>query len=283
MKLCSVLLDGRAAFGALVDSGFVDLSEPLAGRCADLREIFARGLLDEARALVRQGRRYPLDRLRFLRPIPNLDARMFGLGWSYRDHQIETGKEAPEHPFLFNKLPQSMVGHDEALRRPRASERYDFEGEIVVVIGKPGRHIAPEQAMAHIAGYSIMMDGSLRDWQQHSVTAGKNFDGASAYGPCIVTPDVLGAPSDMTLTTRLNGNVVQHSAFALMAWKVEELVAYVSTFTRLESGDSISTGTPGGVGHKRTPPLFMRAGDLLEIEVSGIGVLRNRIEDEPSV
>ncbi|MCY1202155.1 Ureidoglycolate lyase [compost metagenome] len=282
MKLCSVLLDGRAAFGALVDNGFVDLSAALEGRCDDLRDLFAKGLVDEARALVRQGPQHSLDRIRFQRPIPNLDARMFGLGWAYKDHQIETGKEAPEHPFMFNKLPQSMVGHEEPMYRPWSSERYDFEGEIVVVIGKPGRHITPQQAGAHIAGYSIMMDGSLRDWQQHSVTAGKNFDSASAYGPCIVTPDELGAPSNMQLTTRLNGNTVQHTAFELMAWKIEDLVAYISTFTRLEAGDSISTGTPGGVGHKRNPQLFMRAGDVLEIEVSGIGTLRNRIEDEPA-
>jgi 2-keto-4-pentenoate hydratase/2-oxohepta-3-ene-1,7-dioic acid hydratase in catechol pathway len=280
MKLASVLLNGQPTFGAVTDSGFVDLAPALQGRCGDLRELFAKNLVPEARGIAADAKAVPLDRIRYLRPIPNLDARMFALGWSYADHQQETGKEAPEHPFIFSKHPQAMVGHGELLRRPRGSVRFDFEGEIAIVIGKAGRHIAPEQALEHVAGYTIVMDGSVRDWQLHSVTAGKNFDDSSAYGPYIVTPDAVPAAADMALTTRLNGQQVQHSSFAKMAWGLPELVAYVSTICRLEPGDAISTGTPAGVGNKRKPPLYMKPGDVLEVEVTGIGVLRNEVADE---
>jgi 2-keto-4-pentenoate hydratase/2-oxohepta-3-ene-1,7-dioic acid hydratase in catechol pathway len=280
MKLASVILDGTPTFGVVTDTGFVDLAARLQGRCADLRELFARNLVQEAAQIAQRSEAVALERIRFLRPIPNLDARMFALGWSYADHQLETGKEAPQHPFIFSKHPQAMVGHGELLRRPRGSVRFDFEGEIVIVIGKAGHHIPPEQAMEHVAGYTIMMDGSVRDWQQHSVTAGKNFDDSSAYGPWIVTPDAVPPAGEMALTTRLNGTRVQHSTFDRMAWGVAELVTYHSTICRLEPGDAISTGTPAGVGNKRTPPLYMKAGDVVEVEVTGIGVLRNEVADE---
>ncbi len=282
MKLASVVIEGRPAFGLVEEGGFVDLSALLEGTCADLREFLAAGdgLRAHAATLAAQAPRVPLSRLTYLPPIPNRDARMFSLGWSYRDHQLETGKEAPTHPFLFSKHPQSMVGHGQPLVRPQASSRFDYEGEVVVVIGTPGRHIPLDRALAHVAGYAIGMDGSIRDWQQHSVTAGKNFDGSSAYGPWLVTADAIADPGAMQLTTRLNGAVMQSSAFGLLAWSVAELVAYVSTITRLEAGDAISTGTPGGVGHKRQPPVFLRAGDVLEVEVSGLGVLRNPVVDE---
>ncbi|WP_160118108.1 fumarylacetoacetate hydrolase family protein [Pandoraea pulmonicola] len=273
-------IDGKPAYGFLTEEGFVDLVPHLGSKYADLRELLAAQALAEAHELLSGARATPLANVVFDRLIPNLDARMFGLGWSYRDHQIETGKDAPSHPFLFNKLPQSMVGAGRDLLRPRHSTRFDFEGEIVIVIGKPGRHIPPARAMEHVAGYSIMMDGSVRDWQQHSVTAGKNFDASSAFGPCLVTTDEITDPSRMELVTRINGVEMQRSAFGLMAWPIDELIAYVSTFCRLEAGDSISTGTPGGVGHKRTPPVFLKSGDEVSVAVSGIGELRNRVVDE---
>ncbi|TCW78799.1 5-oxopent-3-ene-1,2,5-tricarboxylate decarboxylase [Burkholderia sp. SRS-46] len=280
MKLASVIIDGQSTYGVLVEDGFVNLQARLGSRYKDLRELLAAGALSAVREMLSHAAVTPMADVTFDRVIPNLDARMFGLGWAYRAHQIETGKEAPEYPFLFNKLPQSMVGSGQCVLKPRHSDRFDYEGEIVIVIGKPGRHISPANALEHVAGYSIMMDGSARDWQQHSVTAGKNFDGSSSYGPCLVTADEIPDPLQMELVTRVNDVEMQRSSFSLMAWRIEELVAYVSTFTRLEAGDSISTGTPGGVGHKRSPPVFLKSGDEVSVAVSGIGELKNRVADE---
>ena len=281
MKLASVRVGGKSRFGAVTERGFVDLAALGAG-CADLKGLIAANLFDQARKLAGSAPAIPLEGLSFDRPIPNLETRTFALGWSYKEHQEETGKEAPKHPFLFSKHPQALVGHKQPLVKPRASSRYDFEGEVAIVIGKAGRHIPAGNAMDHIAGYTILMDGSARDWQEHSVTAGKNFDDSSACGPWIVTRDELPDPAKMELVTRVNGNEMQRSSFALMAWKLDELVAYVSTITRLEPGDMISTGTPGGVGNKRKPPVYLAAGDTLTVEVSGIGTLENRVVDEPA-
>jgi len=282
MKLCSVKTGGVAKFGAVTDKGFVDFTARFGDRCKDLRDFLngGAGLQAEAEGYVASRSAIPLEDITFERLIPNLDARMFALGWSYKDHQLETGKEAPEYPFIFSKHPQSMVGSGQHIVRPFVSTRFDYEGEIVVVIGKAGRHIPESKAMDYVAGYSIGMDGSIRDWQLHSVTAGKNFDNSSAYGPWMVTRDEISAPNKMTLVTRLNGHEMQRSSYGLLQWETAKLVAYVSTVCRLEPGDAISTGTPGGVGNKRNPQVFMKAGDQLEIEVSGIGVLSNTIVDE---
>ncbi len=280
MKLCTVSLEGNSRFGALVDRGFIDLSALFGARCKDLKDFLRLDLMAEASRYLPNAPAIPLEGLQFEPVIPNLEARMFALGWSYKDHQLETGKEAPLHPFIFSKHPQAMVGSGQPLVRPFVSEKFDYEGEVVIVIGKAGRHIPQELAMAHVAGYSIAIDGSIRDWQQHSVTAGKNFDRSSAYGPCLVTRDEMPDPKKMVLVTRLNGVEMQRSSYGLLQWETAQLVSYVSTICRLEPGDAISTGTPGGVGHKRKPPVFMKAGDLLEVEVSGIGTLSNTIIDE---
>lgn len=280
MKLASVIIEGVCRFGAITERGFVDFTEPFQGRCSDLRSLLSQQLLDEAQSVAKNAPVRPLEGLIYQPVIPNLDARMFAVGWAYKDHQVETGKAAPKHPFLFSKHPQSMVGHEQALQKPRVSDRFDFEGEVVLIIGRAGRYIDPANAMEHIAGYSIGMDGSVRDWQEHSVTAGKNFDASSAYGPWLVTSDEISEPGKMKLTTRLNGEVMQSSDFSLMAWGIPELVAYVSSICRLEPGDSISTGTPSGVGNKRNPPVYMAAGDTLEVELTQVGILRNPVINE---
>ncbi|MEO7403316.1 MAG: fumarylacetoacetate hydrolase family protein, partial [Burkholderiales bacterium] len=208
------------------------------------------------------------------------DARIFALGVAYKDHQLETGRSDSELPSMFIKMPNSLVGHGQPLVRPKASAVYDFEGEIVIVIGKGGRAIPEGKALEHVAGYSILMDGSLRDFQKASVTAGKNFDRSSSYGPWMLTADQVPDWRKLEVTTRLNGNQVQHSAFGMLIWPIEFVIHYISTFTRLEPGDSISTGTPAGVGFRRTPPLLMKAGDDLEVSVSGVGTLKHKIIDE---
>ncbi len=284
MKLASVELHGKKTFGAIVGSGFVDLGARLGPSCPDLIALFETDALARAQETVQGSAQAAadarLEELVYLPVNPRRDMRMFALGWAYKAHQLEAGKEDLAHPNMFSKHPQSLVGHGQPIIRPRLSDRFDFEGEVAIVIGKGGRHIPVAKAMAHIGGYSIVMDGSVRDYQKHSVTAGKNFDASSSFGPWLVTPDELGDPKKMVLSTRLNGQLMQHSGFDLMAWDLAELIAYVSGICALEPGDVISTGTPGGVGHRRDPQVFMKAGDVLEVEVSGIGVLRNTVAAE---
>ncbi len=282
MKLATVEINGQAHFGAITAQGFIDLGERLGARCKDLVELLSRDLLQEASQIVANTTQadHPLANLKFLPVNPRLDMRMFALGWAYKAHQLEAGKEDLLHPNMFSKHPQSLVGHDQPIVLPKVSDRFDFEGEVAIMIGKAGRHIAVKDAMSHIAGYSIVMDGSLRDYQKHSVTAGKNFDASSSFGPWLVTRDEIDAPKSMVLTTRLNGAVMQHSGFDLMAWDLAELVHYISGICRLEPGDVIATGTPGGVGHRRDPQIFMKAGDVLEVEVTPLGILRNQVVAE---
>jgi len=281
MRLATVRADGKTCFGAVVEGGFIDLGPAFEGRCTDLAGLLAIGGVEEARRICAGAKPdLALDALTWLPPNPRPDARMFALGVAYKDHQLETGRADAEFPSLFSKHPQSLVGHLQPLMRPRISDKFDFEGEIVIVIGKPGRHIPAADALDHVAGYSILVDGSVRDWQKQSVTAGKNFDASSAYGPWITTRDEIPDWRTVMLTTRLNGVQMQHSAWGMLIWSVEFVVNYVSTFTRLEPGDAISTGTPAGVGHRREPQLFMKAGDMLEVEVGGIGTLRNAIIDQ---
>jgi len=198
MKLASVELHGKKTFGAIVGSGFVDLGARLGPSCPDLIALFETDALARARETVQGSAQAAadarLEELVYLPVNPRRDMRMFALGWAYKAHQLEAGKEDLAHPNMFSKHPQSLVGHGQPIIRPRLSDRFDFEGEVAIVIGKGGRHIPVAKAMAHIGGYSIVMDGSVRDYQKHSVTAGKNFDASSSFGPWLVTPDELGVP-----------------------------------------------------------------------------------------
>lgn len=202
------------------------------------------------------------------------------LGLNYRNHVEEVHREAPENPALFTRFADTLARHDDHIVRPHASTNFDFEGEIAVVIGKSGRNIPREQALSHVFGYTIMLDGSVRDFQKHSVTAGKNFWQSGSLGPWIVTADEIPDPTALSLETRLNGERVQHSSANLMLYDVPTAIAYISRWTPLAPGDVIATGTPAGVGASRTPPLWMKDGDIIEVEVPAIGMLRNRVEDE---
>jgi 2-keto-4-pentenoate hydratase/2-oxohepta-3-ene-1,7-dioic acid hydratase in catechol pathway len=280
MKLATVHARGKTRCGIVLHDGFVDLSTRVADGI-DLPTLLARGLLDEARAVAADAQPdFALDELRFLPPNARADMRMFALGFAYRAHVDEAGAAPPAHPMVFAKQQQSLVGHGENIMRPRASASFDFEGEICIVIGKGGRAIPASQARDHIAGYCLLMDGSVRDFQQHSLQAGKNFDASSSCGPWLVTADEAGDPLAMVLTTRLNGDVVQHCGFDQMLWDIGGLIAYLSTITHLAPGDVIATGTPAGVGALRNPPLFMKPGDVIEVEATGLGILRNTVIQE---
>ena len=204
------------------------------------------------------------------------------VGVNYKEHQDETGRGAQEEPMFFIRTNHGLIGPYDPIIRPNISEQLDFEGELAVIIGKGGRHITREKAHEHIAGYSIFNDGSIRDWQRHTIQfcPGKNFEGTGPLGPWMMTPDEFGDPYAQSLTTRLNGVQVQHTSIANMDHKIDKQIEYLSTIHTLRPGDVISTGTPGGVGSRREPPLWMKPGDVVSVEITGLGIIENRIEQE---
>lgn len=205
-------------------------------------------------------------------------ATVYCVGINYRAHASEAGRDPAAQPSLFIRRPASLVGAGQPLAFPQGSEQFDYEGELALVIGRAGRHIAAEDAMDHIAAYTCLNDGSARDFQKHSVTAGKNFERSGACGPWLVTADEVGDASTFTLVTRLNGEEMQRANTSQLIHPMAELVSYVSRFAQLQPGDVISTGTPEGVGAARTPPVWMKPGDRIEVEISQVGILSNRVQ-----
>jgi 2-keto-4-pentenoate hydratase/2-oxohepta-3-ene-1,7-dioic acid hydratase in catechol pathway len=282
MKLLSFEHAGQASFGAVVDGGIVDLKRALCGRYAGLRQLIAADALGEAAAAL-QGRKadHALDAVALLPVIPDPD-KIVCVGLNYGEHVRETGRTITESPALFLRVPDSQVGHGQPILRPRESQRLDYEGEIAVIIGRGGRRIAEAEAWSHICGYSCYNDGSVRDWQLATSqwTPGKNFYRTGGFGPWMVTADQIAPDQRMSLVTRLNGQEMQRATTDMMIHSIPRQIAYISSFVPLLPGDVIVTGTPGGVGNKRNPPVFMKPGDVVEVEVDAIGVLRNTIADD---
>jgi 2-keto-4-pentenoate hydratase/2-oxohepta-3-ene-1,7-dioic acid hydratase in catechol pathway len=224
----------------------------------------------------------PLDDVDLLPPIPN-PARIICVGVNYADHAAESDRaaEPPGHPVLFTRFASSLVGHGQPIERPAVSHQFDWEGELAVVIGRTAHAVGRDTALRHVAGYSCFMDGTLRDWQRHTsqFTPGKNFDRSGSWGPWIVTTDEIPDPSTLTLTTTVDGETVQQASTSLMIHDVEAIVSYCSTFTTLQPGDVIATGTPAGVGFARTPQRWLAPGSEVRVEISSIGVLVNRVVD----
>ena len=282
MKLISYHLNGQDGYGAVVGDRVVDLREIFGARAPDLKAFIAADLVSEALAKIAAAKAtLPLAEVKLLPVIPNPD-KIFCIGLNYGEHIRETGKEVTEKPVIFLRLADSQLAHGEDIVRPRVSERLDYEGEIAIVIGKGGRHISEADAWSHIAGYSCYNDGSVRDWQLHTSQwiPGKNFWRTGGFGPWMVTADEIAPDQKMTLVTRLNGHEMQRTTTDMMVHSIPRQIAYISAFVPLKPGDVIVTGTPGGVGNKRTPQVFMKPGDVCEIEVDAIGVLRNGICDE---
>ena len=279
MKLLSFEGPGGASWGIVRDGGIVDCGKRLGDRFADLRSVIAAGATAELGKLAAVPADLRLDDVKLRLPVP-APGRILCVGLNYKTHVAEVGRSMPEHPSLFLRQIGSLVAQGEPMRRPKASDNYDFEGELALVIGKAGRHIPAAEALAHIAGYTCFNDGSVRDFQKHSVTAGKNFEASGAMGPWLVTADEIPDPSRLTLETRLNGDVVQHAATDQLIYSIPTIIAYASTVMVLRPGDVIATGTPEGVGAGRSPPLWMKPGDVIEVTISGIGTLRNPIAAE---
>jgi acylpyruvate hydrolase len=278
---------GQPALGARIDKEVVDLSA--LGLPSTLDELLRQGPagLDGARTVVATAvttaiRRLPLDGLRYLPPIAN-PAKAFAIGLNYRDHAAESNFEPPKFPVVFQRYASSWVAHNDSLVRPKVSTQFDYEAEFVAVIGKAGRYISKEHALEHVAGYSIFNDGSIRDYQlrTNQWLLGKNFDNSGSFGPEFVTADELPAgAAGLQIQCRLNGQTLQNANTRDMIFDVATLVSVCSEAMALQPGDIIITGTPSGVGLARKPQVWMKAGDVCEIEVEGMGVLRNGIVDE---
>ncbi|MDH7972120.1 fumarylacetoacetate hydrolase family protein [Sphingomonas sp. AR_OL41] len=282
MKLVSYLVGGQSSWGIWCDDGIIDLGlanntpyPTLKAALPDLRNIadFADGSATHEHAAVT-----------LLPPIPN-PGRILCVGLNYKSHIAETGREPPTHPMLFPRYADTIVASGQPLIRPIASQNFDFEGELAFVIGRGGRHVAAAQALDHVAGFACFNDGSIRDWQRHTTQflPGKNFWRSGSFGPWLVTPDETGPIGELELQTRLNGETMQRATLDDLLFGVPELIAYLSTIMPLQPGDVVATGTTGGVGLFRTPPLWMKPGDIVEVEIDRLGTLVNTIEDESSL
>lgn len=281
MRLVSFIAGGAGSVGLVVEGGVVDLGRRLGDLSGGLKGLIAAGGLERARAFGGAAPDHGWDDVVPLPPIPD-PGKIVCIGVNYDEHRRETGRARTDHPTVFARYADTQVGHGQPLVRPLASEQLDYEGELAVVIGIGGRRIPAERALDHVAGYSVYQDASVRDFQYRSsqFIPGKNFPSSGGFGPWLVTPDEVGPLGPQRLTTRLNGQVVQDATLDQMIFDVPALIASVSEWTRLEPGDVIVTGTPGGVGAKRTPPLWLTPGDVVEVEIEGVGLLRNPVVAE---
>jgi len=284
MKFLSFSRNGQAGFGALVDGGVVDLSARYP-ELPDLRAAIVAGRLEElATSAANTFADFGMEEVLYLPTIPNPQKIIcIGVNYAERNAEYRDGSAAPSFPSVFMRARESLTGHEAPLMRPPESEQLDYEGEIVLVIGRQGRRIREADAHEHVAGVSIMNEGSVRDWLRHAkfnVTQGKNFERSGALGPWLVTPDELDPMGKLQVITRVNGEERQNDVTDNLIFPFRYLLSYLSTFYRLQPGDVIATGTPNGAGARFDPPKYLRAGDVVEVEVPGIGVLRNEVEDE---
>ena len=277
MKLSSYRLNNKDSYGVVVGDGIVDLGKRLP--YADLRALLEADGLSKAADLAKEKPDAKVADVAFLPLIAN-PGKIIGL--NYKAHREETGRKPTDNPALFVRFPDSQTAHGDVMVKPKNSVEFDYEGELAIVIGKSGRHIAEKDAFSIIAGYSCYNDGSVRDWQYHTMqwTPGKNYPKTGSFGPWMVTKDEIPDVNKLTLKTRLNGQQVQETGIDLMLFPIPVLINYITTFTQLNPGDVISTGTPGGVGVKRTPQLFMKSGDTVEVEISSIGILQNKVIEQ---
>lgn len=280
MKLCSFIVNDKSGYGIVTDDGVVDLGRRFL-KMETLRDFLTLGTLSQAAKFTSESADYGLDDIQFAPVIPNPD-KIVCVGLNYHDHIKETGNEETVFPVLFARYAGSQVGHNAPLIKPLESDMFDYEGELAVIIGKEGRRVSEDDALNYVAGYSCYNDGSIRDYQKHTkqFMPGKTFFGTGGFGPWMVTSDEITDPSKLTLETRLNGKVVQNTSLELMISSVPRLISYISTILPILPGDVIVSGTPGGVGARRTPPLWMRDGDVCEVEISGIGTLSNSVINE---
>ncbi|PXZ03363.1 fumarylacetoacetate hydrolase family protein [Gilliamella apicola] len=279
MKLVSYLVSGRPSYGLYTAHGIVDLSQKLGDQYQDLKSLLSdKDGLANAKNFLGSPSDIDEQAITYLPVIANPN-KILCVGMNYAEKRAEFN-ETSSAPTLFVRFPDSQTGHKTNIIKPAITDELDYEGELAIIIGKEGFRIKPEEALSHVAGYSCYMDGSIRDWQYTWFTAGKNWPSTGAFGPCITTSDEIPDPTVLSLTTYLNGQEMQHDCIKNLVHTVPELISYISTFTRLSPGDVVLTGSPGGVGKKRNPPVFMKDGDKIEVEITGIGRLTNYVVAE---
>ncbi|MEX2520588.1 MAG: fumarylacetoacetate hydrolase family protein [Paracoccaceae bacterium] len=280
MKICRFDAGEGARIGAVTHGGIVDLTARMGA--ATLTELIAAGKLSAIAPLAAPD--HAAEAITLLQPMPEA-RRIFCIGVNYmnRNEEYRDGSAAPAHPSIFMRSALSFAGPDSPLIRPPESEQLDYEGEIVLVIGRPGRRIAQGAALDHVFGLTLMNEGTIRDWARHgkfNVTQGKNWDRAGSIGPWVETDLDALDPTDMKVETRVNGELRQSDTTASMAFPFVKIIEYISTFTEIGPGDLIATGTPTGAGARFEPPVWLKPGDVVEVSAPGIGVLRNGVADE---
>ena len=281
MRIASFTLGQQPGYGVVSAAGLQPAPASFLARFPDLKSVLAAGALKDLADAVRASAPLDIDTLQFSMPIPD-PARIICVGMNYLEHIHEMGRKRPEYPGVFIRFTDSMVGHRQPVYRPRISTQYDYEGELAVVIGRRARYLKAAEALDYVAGYTCLLDGSVRDWQNHTTqfVPGKNFPASGSCGPWLVTGDEIPDPSTLKLSTRVNGETVQAAPLSDLCFDVPQIVAYCSGFCQLNPGDIIATGTPSGVGFARKPPRWLKAGDRIEVEIDGIGVLANTVVDE---
>ena len=284
-RIATFSVSGSQKYGAVVDGGIVDLSARFGKEYLTLREVIAAGALTKlAEGSTGRSPDFALDAITWQPPIPAPE-KIICIGVNYPDRNAEykDGQDAPKYPSMFMRTPRSFVGHDTPLVRPRASAQLDYEGEVVLIIGKAGRHIPESTALDHIAAVTLCNEGTIRDWVRHAkfnVTQGENFDATGSLGPWLVPYTDKSQIADIRLTTRVNGETRQDDRTGRLIFGFRYLINYISTFTTLVPGDVIVTGTPTGAGARFDPPRYLTPGDVVEVEADNIGVLRNGVVDE---
>jgi 2-keto-4-pentenoate hydratase/2-oxohepta-3-ene-1,7-dioic acid hydratase in catechol pathway len=282
MRVVSFTAGARSSYGIRVDGGVFDLGVRFAGFAPDLKTYLA-AVAQGFAPLAAHTADFAPGEFRLLPVIPN-PSKILCVGLNYQDHRKETGRPEVPHPALFTRFADSLTAHEDVIWLPPVSTSLDYEGELAVVVGKPAYRLPVERAAEHVAGYACFNDGTLRDWQHHThqFTPGKTFQKTGAFGPELVTPDEIRDFANATIETRLNGQVMQAAKLGDMIFSVPQIISYASGFTPLQPGDVIATGTPGGVGFKRQPQVFMKAGDRIEVSIAGVGHLINTIAEEGS-
>ncbi len=282
MRFVSFEIAGQQSYGLWKDEGhWIQVPPAFQVEYPDLKSVIAANKLDECEALIRQsGKAVTASQAHLLPVIPN-PGKIFCIGLNYKSHVAETKRADSEYPAIFTRFADSLTAHNAPLPRPKETQRFDFEGELAVIIGKGGRNITQAQAFDHIAGYACFNDGTARDWQRHTHQwiPGKNFPLTGPLGPFMATSKDIPDVNKLTLESRLNGEVMQHSSVADLIYTLPVIIEYLSGFTNLSPGDVIATGTPGGVGDRREPPVYMKAGDVIEVEITGLGTLRNVVSN----
>lgn len=285
MKLVSFSRLGKARFGAVVKDGVIDLTGKIDPDVNTIKELISLHMEDQAEEFIAgKNKDLSFSDFIFLPVIPDPE-KIMCVGLNYVEHKKETGRPDVDNPTIFTRFADSQVAHMQPMIKPDNSDRFDYEAEMAIIIGKGGRFISEDEALNHIAGYACYNDGSIRNYQRHTsqYTPGKTFPGTGGFGPYMVTPSEVGDYRKLPIELRLNGNIMQKATLADLIFPIPRLISYISEFTALSSGDVIVTGTPGGVGDKRNPPVYMVPGDIVEVDIGMLGILRNPIIAAPKL